>query len=99
MALVIILVRWCVPDVSQELRDKIRREVYITNEIVIHHEAQRALQRNTINEPEFICRQYQQNENANRWNHVMNDCTSITDFDLEVHGAPVSSLTRADGLS
>ncbi|XP_044002725.1 anoctamin-5-like [Aphidius gifuensis] len=98
VAVVIILVRWCVPDMSQELRDKIRREVYITNEIVIHHEAQRALQRNTINEPEIICRQYQQNENANRWNHVMNDCTSITDFDLEVHGAPVSS-TRTDGLS
>lgn len=37
-----ILVRWCIPDMSVELRDQIRREVYITNEIIIDQEAQRA---------------------------------------------------------
>ncbi|XP_017969038.1 anoctamin-1 isoform X2 [Drosophila navojoa] len=42
VALVMILVRWCIPDMSVELRDQIRREVYITNEIIIDQEAQRA---------------------------------------------------------
>ncbi|XP_065355056.1 anoctamin-1 isoform X1 [Calliphora vicina] len=42
VALVMILVRWCIPDMSVELRDQIRREVYITNEIIIEQEARRA---------------------------------------------------------
>ncbi|KAM8704225.1 hypothetical protein ACLKA7_008772 [Drosophila subpalustris] len=42
VALVMILVRWCIPDMSVELRDQIRREVYITNEIIIDQEARRA---------------------------------------------------------
>lgn len=37
-----ILVRWCIPDMSVELRDQIRREVYVTNEIIIEQEAHRA---------------------------------------------------------
>lgn len=37
-----ILVRWAIPDMSAELRDKIRREAYITNEIIIKQEALRA---------------------------------------------------------
>uniref|UniRef100_A0A6P4EU05 Anoctamin n=2 Tax=Drosophila rhopaloa TaxID=1041015 RepID=A0A6P4EU05_DRORH len=42
VALVMILVRWCIPDMSVELRDQIRREVYVTNEIIIDQEAHRA---------------------------------------------------------
>nr|XP_014087850.2 anoctamin-1 isoform X1 [Bactrocera oleae] len=42
VALVMILVRWCIPDMSVELRDQIRREVYLTNEIIIAKEAERA---------------------------------------------------------
>uniref|UniRef100_W8BBX0 Anoctamin n=1 Tax=Ceratitis capitata TaxID=7213 RepID=W8BBX0_CERCA len=42
VALVMILVRWCIPDMSIELRDQIRREVYLTNEIIIAKEAERA---------------------------------------------------------
>lgn len=37
-----IVVRWAIPDMSAELRDKIRRESYITNEIIIKQEAERA---------------------------------------------------------
>lgn len=37
-----IVVRWCVPDMSQELRNRIRREAYITNEIIIKQETIRA---------------------------------------------------------
>ncbi|XP_062563728.1 anoctamin-1 isoform X2 [Armigeres subalbatus] len=42
VAIVMILVRWCIPDMSQELRDQIRREAYITNEIIIKQETLRA---------------------------------------------------------
>lgn len=42
VAIVMILVRWAIPDMSAELRDKIRREAYITNEIIIKQEALRA---------------------------------------------------------
>ncbi|XP_023034609.1 anoctamin-1 isoform X1 [Drosophila willistoni] len=42
VALVMIFVRWCIPDMSVELRDQIRREVYVTNEIIIDQEAHRA---------------------------------------------------------
>lgn len=37
-----IWVRWAIPDMSSKLRDKIRREAYITNEIIIKQEAERA---------------------------------------------------------
>lgn len=41
-----IWVRWAIPDMSAELRDQIRREAYITNEIIIKQEAERARQQN-----------------------------------------------------
>lgn len=37
-----ILVRWCIPDMPAKLRDQIRREAYITNEIIIKQESMRA---------------------------------------------------------
>lgn len=45
-----IWVRWAIPDMSAELRDQIRREAYITNEIIIKQEAERARQQNNGNE-------------------------------------------------
>lgn len=42
VVLVMIIVKWCIPDVPVELRDQIRREAYITNEIIIHQESLRA---------------------------------------------------------
>lgn len=42
VAIVMILVRWGIPDMSGDLRDQIRREAYITNEIIIKQEAIRA---------------------------------------------------------
>lgn len=42
VALVIIIVKWGIPDVPGELRDRIRREAYITNEIIIKQETLRA---------------------------------------------------------
>ena len=37
-----IVVRWCIPDKSGLLHDQIRREAYITNEIIIQQETMRA---------------------------------------------------------
>lgn len=42
VAIVMVTVKWCIPDMSQELRDQIRREAYITNEIIIKQETIRA---------------------------------------------------------
>lgn len=42
VAIVMIIVRWGIPDMSQILRDQIRREAYITNEIIIKQETSRA---------------------------------------------------------
>ncbi|XP_059484748.1 anoctamin-1 isoform X2 [Neocloeon triangulifer] len=42
VALVMILVRWCIPDVPRTLRAQIRREAYLTNEMIIAKEAERA---------------------------------------------------------
>ncbi|XP_055715917.1 anoctamin-4 isoform X3 [Phlebotomus papatasi] len=42
VALVMIFVRWGIPDMPCELRDQIRREAYITNEIIIKQETIRA---------------------------------------------------------
>lgn len=42
---VMILVRWCIPDMSSCLRDQIRRETYITNEIIISQETYQARQK------------------------------------------------------
>lgn len=33
-----LAVKWCVPDIPGALRDQIRREAYITNEIIIKQE-------------------------------------------------------------
>ena len=89
--MVMILVRWCIPDMSSELRDKIRRETYITNEIIIQQEAQRACIRSgEIDEPEYIRQRAQDREGAERWNRVMRNSLSMSEFDLEVHGSPIS---------
>lgn len=35
VALVMIIVRWAIPDMSGELRDRIRREAYIINTFIL----------------------------------------------------------------
>ncbi|XP_014210857.1 anoctamin-5 [Copidosoma floridanum] len=83
VAFVMIMVKWCIPDMSSNLRDKIRREAYITNEIIIQHEADRARKQTNSNEIST------QRHSLNRWNRLRNSMTA-DDFDLEVHGSPVT---------
>lgn len=42
VAVVMIVVRWGIPDMSTELKERIRRETFITNEIIIKQETLRA---------------------------------------------------------
>ncbi|KAG8227804.1 hypothetical protein J437_LFUL006218 [Ladona fulva] len=43
VAVVMILVQWLIPDIPKSLHEKIRREAYLTNEIIIRRETERAL--------------------------------------------------------
>lgn len=75
---------------SPKLRDKIRREAYITNEIIIQHEAQRACKR-PVDEADHVERRVvDELDSADRWNRVLKNSLSAFDFDLEVHGTPMS---------
>ena len=42
VGLVKMAVQWLIPDTSHRLRDKIRKEAYLTNEIIIRQERKRA---------------------------------------------------------
>lgn len=75
---------------SPKLRDKIRREAYITNEIIIQHEAQRACKLPADEVDHVERRVADESNSANRWNRVLKGPLSAFDFDLEVHGTPMS---------
>lgn len=40
------IVEWTIPDISRKLNDRIKREAYRTNEIIIKHEMNRAKVKN-----------------------------------------------------
>ncbi|XP_072402314.1 anoctamin-5-like isoform X2 [Diabrotica undecimpunctata] len=42
VVIVLIIVKWLIPDIPADLKDRIRREAYITNEIIIKQETRRA---------------------------------------------------------
>ncbi|KAG5339529.1 ANO1 protein, partial [Acromyrmex charruanus] len=103
VALVMILIRWCIPDMSSKLRNRIRREAYITNEIIIHQEALRACERSDSDglepKPKMTKTYMVANESADRWNRVMGNCLTTSEFDLEIHGSPVSPVNRNPRIS
>lgn len=96
--------KWCIADVPKELSDKIRREAYITNEIIIKQEALRA--------------QGLHNKNGERaaskldvlgvgdcpstpehWDRFIEKSLSASEFDLIVHGNQSPSCSKfADSL-
>lgn len=76
VAVVMILVRWLIPDVSGELRDQIRREAYITNEIIIKQEALRASRA-------VSARSYIKSDSA--WNRLLSNNLSGSQLDLFIH--------------
>jgi anoctamin-1 len=71
-----LLVRWLIPDISGELRDQIRREAYITNEIIIKQEALRASEA-------VSARSYIKSQTA--WNSLLANNLTGSQLDLFIH--------------
>jgi anoctamin-1 len=96
VAVVMILVRWCIPDMSVTLKDTIRREVYVTNEIIIQQETMRArlgqgsqhtLPRSTGHEKTAALA---------KWQEIWNENLSGSQLDLKIfeNNAGVSGIGR-----
>lgn len=85
VALVMIIVRWIIPDVPVDLRDQIRREAYITNEIIIKQETRRAMggrKRNmSLDEKNVALAKIEQ---------LMDPSLSASQLDLVIHGPGTS---------
>ncbi|XP_059619123.1 anoctamin-4 isoform X2 [Phlebotomus argentipes] len=91
VALVMILVRWCIPDMPCELRDQIRREAYITNEIIIKQETIRARNEKCcdVNAPRATFRDSNPSANFIKMEQIeqlMNTKLSAAQLDLVIHG-------------
>lgn len=75
VALVMIIVRWAIPDMSGELRDRIRREAYVINSFILEETRGRSTARSPASADE---------EAESNWNHIAS--LSGSDFDLAAHG-------------
>ncbi|XP_075213480.1 anoctamin-1-like isoform X2 [Lycorma delicatula] len=53
VSLVMIAVQWCIPDVPSRLRDQIKHEALLTNELIIRQEARRAKLSNSVQPQNF----------------------------------------------
>jgi anoctamin-1 len=76
VAIVMILVRWLIPNISADLKDQIRREAYITNEIIIKQEALRA-SRDASKNPHV--------GSNSAWNRLISNNLSGSQLDLFIH--------------
>lgn len=85
-----IFVRWVIPDMSNELRDQIRREAYITNEIIIKQETMRARLGTSTAKKEEI----EQNVAIIRMEQIMNASMSGSQLDLVIHGDDLNDPTN-----
>lgn len=84
---VMILVRWCIPDMSSSLRDQIRRETYITNEIIIQQETARARQTCRSCSPEAESGEPlvgEETESDKQWRRALRTPLTGADLDLVV---------------
>ncbi|XP_064076914.1 anoctamin-1 isoform X5 [Vanessa tameamea] len=75
VALVMIIVRWAIPDMSGELRDRIRREAYVINSFIMEETRARSQARRS---PPG------EDGDESNWNHLAS--LSGSDFDLAAHG-------------
>ncbi|XP_039765909.1 anoctamin-5-like isoform X2 [Pararge aegeria] len=83
VALVMIIVRWAIPDMSGDLRDRIRREAYIINSFIMEEtRARSAVERSPI--PASLEHPDDRDAAESTWNHIAS--LSGSDFDLAAHG-------------
>ncbi|XP_063708126.1 anoctamin-4 isoform X2 [Culicoides brevitarsis] len=86
VAFVMILVRWCIPDMSTELRDQIRREAYITNEIIIKQETLRAKEERRCPSTQLRNRKSpSRTASMLKWERIAASAMSGSELDLELH--------------
>ncbi|KAJ8977505.1 hypothetical protein NQ317_017123 [Molorchus minor] len=88
VVLVMIIVKWCIPDVPTELHDQIRRETYVTNEIIIKQEAIRAQSRHICTSPKKLENIRNINEapaTPEQWDRLISKSLSGSEFDLLIH--------------
>ncbi|XP_053600651.1 anoctamin-1 isoform X3 [Plodia interpunctella] len=87
VALVMIIVRWAIPDMSAELRDRIRREAYVINSFILEETRARSLvSRASPNQTPGLSPHSPraEGESEPNWNHIAS--LSGSDFDLAAHG-------------
>ncbi|XP_063835901.1 anoctamin-1 isoform X2 [Ostrinia nubilalis] len=80
VALVTIIVRWAIPDMSCELRDRIRREAYVINTFILDETRARSGRTADRTEPDTP----QDERTESNWNHIAS--LSGSEFDLAAHG-------------
>ncbi|XP_005184747.1 anoctamin-1 isoform X2 [Musca domestica] len=101
VALVMIIVRWCIPDMSVGLRDQIRREAYITNEIIIEQETRRARTERakgsqSIRLPDSESNTPDPNDRFIRIEQLLCSDLSQSQMDLIIHGSSTETGIRGN---
>ncbi|GLV37940.1 subdued [Carabus blaptoides fortunei] len=112
VAFVMIVVRWCIPDIPCELRDRIRKEAYVTNEIIIKQETMRAQSSLCCDNAGTGLTESVPKINESRkinivdcpttqeqWDRLVNKSLSGSEFDLIVHSNSQPSLDTIDKLN
>ncbi|XP_063913135.1 anoctamin-4 isoform X3 [Zophobas morio] len=91
VAFIIIIIKWCIPDIPGELKDRIRREAYITNEIIIKQETIRAQNGYLYPSPTLhndVVRNLREcPATPEQWDRLLSNSLAGTDFDLMVHSS------------
>ncbi|RZB39519.1 anoctamin-4-like, partial [Asbolus verrucosus] len=86
---IIIILKWCIPDMPGKLRDRIRREAYLTNEIIIKQETIRAQNGHLYSSPtsrkELLRNIKECPATPEQWDRLLSKSLCGTDFDLMVH--------------
>ncbi|KAG5872235.1 hypothetical protein JTB14_002995 [Gonioctena quinquepunctata] len=88
VVLVMIIVKWCIPDMPGDLKDKIRREIYITNEIIIKQETMRAQNAKldvSKKKMEKLRILTEVPATSEQWDRLISKSLSGSEFDLLVH--------------
>ncbi|KAJ2943995.1 hypothetical protein O0L34_g8319 [Tuta absoluta] len=90
VALVMIIVRWAIPDMSGELRDRIRREAYVINSFILEETRARSLasRARTPRDPRYPADAPPAETAGETVGSNLNHLVSMSgsDFDLAAHG-------------
>lgn len=54
VSFIVTIVEWTIPDISRKLNDRIKREAYIVNEIIIKNESEKARKKSNSGKLRYI---------------------------------------------